>query len=553
MTNASLIIVGFGLLTALTVSFFDFHRPYGVAEIRHATMRERYWLAVAGYASFELTAYVVLIGAVAAVIIHLRNSTTLDARGRPYAIGAMIAIFVLSWLSRLPVFANACGVIRTMMQTLVARYPQAMETASAIIARAQFEPGAPAREDLRKELNRYALPERLIEAALRADNRYLSAAVTRVLLEVSSLRVGFARTREDERFVGFFRARSRTCASIEENHHHLLRRVARALFVFEDLKVPDASTEELALELSEFLSEECDALKARYHKLLAELVLSALPTQEARRQLLTSFGYTVELATSLPFWPVVAVFAIYLFFPFILIFTSSGASKMSIPATGLIGFAQSWAVAIAMFLAVFPKETDFGRPTPFNLPWRSYLLYASIAFVVGTAIQFASYKMGSVFEIFLLPSDYPARTNPFSSSLLAATICIYFTIGQSILIDRRLQSGSLDYHKGRLHDALWFAGPMIVLVIALQLVFYLIPEINGRAPPFAVSELVLMTFAYLLVVFLIGFFVPSTAQAHLEATKIILSGQTSVKPIAWASRSSEPSHPLSVASGDVGR
>jgi hypothetical protein len=548
MTSASLIIVGFGLLTAVTLSFFDFHRPYGLSELRHAAMRERYWLAVSGYASVGLTAYVVLIAAVAASIFYFQQSTELDERGRPYAIGAAIAVFFLSWVGRLPVLGAICGTVRTTLQTLVARYPQSTQTASAIIARAEFEPSPQARDDLRTELGRYALPQKLVDAALEANDRYLSAAVTRVLLEVCSLRAGFELARNEEKFAGFFAGRERTCASIEQEHHHLLRRVARALFVFEDLKVPDASTEELALELSEFLSEECDALKARYHKLLAELVLSALNTQEARRRLLKNFGYTVELATSVPFWPVVAVFAVYLFFPVvIMIFAGSGDNKMTTYAAGLVAFAQSWAVAIAVFLAVFPKETDFGRPTLFSLPWRSYLLYGAISYIVGAAIQYASYKAGGVFDIFRLPDDYPAHAAPFSTSLLVATICVYFTVGQSILIDRRIRSGSLDYHKGRLADALWFTGPMIVLVAALQVAFYVVPH---RAPPFTVTELTVMSIAYLLIVFMMGFFVPSTSHAHLEATKIILAGQTSVKPMSWTLGASQSPRPLSVASSD---
>lgn len=155
-----------------------------------------------------------------------------------------------------------------------------------------------------------------------------------------------------------------------------------------------------------------------------------------------------------------------------------------------------------------------------------------------------------MFDVLRLPDNYPARTDPFGASLFVATICVYFTIGQSILIDRRLQSGSLEYRKGRLSDALWFTGPMTVLVIVLQVVFYLIPTMNDQTPPFSIPELFLMSFAYLLIVFMMGFFVPSTSHAHLEATKLILSGQTSVKPMAWSLGAHETSHSLSIASGE---
>jgi hypothetical protein len=540
MTSASLIIVGLGLLTTLTLSFFDFHRPYGLSEIRHAVMRERYWLAIAGYASFGLTAYVVLVAAVAALIFAFSDLTTLDERGRPYAVGSVVAVFILSWLSRLPAFSTICGAIRTMLQTVVARYPQSLLTATALIARAQFEANPQAREDLEKELKSYALPTRLVGAALAADNRYLSAAVGHVLLEISSLRSGFVLARSIPKFAGFFEGRSRTLVSIERDHHHLFRRVARALFLFDDLKIPGSSTEEFALELSEFISEECDALKARYQRLLAELVLSALSAEKARRDLLKTFGYTVEVATSLPFWPVAFVFIIYLMLPFVIIGIGAG-EKMSAPAAGLIGFAQSWAVAIAVFLAVYPKETDFGRPTLFRLPWRSYLVYGAISYVVGAIFLFASYKVGDVFPIFQLPKEFPARINPLGSSLLAATICVYFTIGQSILIDRRLQAASLHYQEGRLRDGLYFAGPMTMLVVVLQAGFYFISKINGLDYPFGVSEMALMSIIYLFIVFLIGYFVPSTAHAHLEATKIILSGESSTRPMAWTSSGGQSS------------
>src|ERR1700742_1739745 len=101
--QASLIVAGFGLLTAVTLAFFDFHRPHGISEIRHATLRERYWLAISGYASVGLTAYVVLVAAVAGLIINFLEHTNLDERGRPYAIGSAVAVFILSWVGRLPV------------------------------------------------------------------------------------------------------------------------------------------------------------------------------------------------------------------------------------------------------------------------------------------------------------------------------------------------------------------------------------------------------------------------------------------------------------------
>lgn len=361
--QASMIVVGFGLLTAVTLAFFDFHRPHGLSEIRHATLRERYRLAISGYASVALTAYVILVAAIAGLIINFLENSDLDERGRPYAIGSAIAVFILSWVSRLPVTSAICAGVRTTLHMLVARYPQSPLTARALIARARFEPSRGAHGDLRTDLYRFALPGEMVDAALEINNRYLSAPLIRVLLEISTLREAFATIRREGGYAGFFKGRSRTYDSIEQDHYRLLRRVARALFVFADLKVPDASTEELALELSEFLCEDCDAVRARYQKLLAELMLSALSTQEARRDLLKSFGYTAELATSVPFWPVVAIFAVYLFFPVVIMIFTHGAgdgSKISPYAAGLIAFAPSWAVAIALFLAVFPKETDFG-------------------------------------------------------------------------------------------------------------------------------------------------------------------------------------------------
>jgi hypothetical protein len=59
-----------------------------------------------------------------------------------------------------------------------------------------------------------------------------------------------------------------------------------------------------------------------------------------------------------------------------------------------------------------------------------------------------------------------------------------------------------------------------------------------------------MSIAYLMIVFVMGFFVPSTSHAHLEATKIILAGQTSVKPMSWTLGASQSSRPMSIASSD---
>lgn len=543
-TLPALIIVGVGAMTAIILSFVDFHRPYGVSEVRHSVVRERYWLAAAGYASIGLSGYLALVGAITWVIAYLFEWTTLDERGRPFAVAAMVSVFILSWFSRAPIGADMSSGVRKVLQTVVARYPQSLLTAAAIIARAPFTPHAQAEVDLANEMKRYALPGDLIKAALTEDNRVLSASVRRVLLEILSLRACFAEVRKNPKFANFFAARTRTCAQIEQEHNHLMRRVARVLTLSQDFEMKDQA-EEFTLELSDFISDECDVLRSRYHRLLAEMILSAVHDDAGRKKMATTFGYDVGVARTLPSWPIGFMFAIYLSLPFLL-FSISPVAKISIAAAGLLSFAQTWAVAIAVFLAVYPKETNFGRPTIFSLPWRSYLVYGAISYGVGVAILLFAYTICNSIPLFKLPDNFISRTNPLAASLLFSTIFVYFTIGLSILLDRRIQTGALDYQRGRVSDGLRFAGPMILLMVAMFAAIQVIAAWSGNTPPFTVIENIQASAIYLSIIFLIGYFVPSTAHAHLEATKIILSSGINTKPTAWSSNPSE-SRPASAA------
>jgi hypothetical protein len=191
-----------------------------------------------------------------------------------------------------------------------------------------------------------------------------------------------------------------------------------------------------------------------------------------------------------------------------------------------------------MFLAIYPKETDFGRPTIFNLPWRSYQVYGAIAYLAGVAILYFSYQVSNSVRLFSLPDGFMAKSHPLVASMLFSFIFVYFTVGLSILVDRRLQSGSVNYEQGRVRDGLSFAGPMIALIVVMQAAIILFRYFTGGSHPFTAGQIVLTSGIYIFVIFLIGYFVPSTAHAHLEATKIILSGRLNTKPSAWSATAS---------------
>src|ERR1043166_4611701 len=235
----------FSGITIAVLTILDFHRPYRVSDVRYAVLPERYYLALSLSAILALIAYFFLV--VLLVKFGLPVHVSLTA-------GILIAVLV----PLIPIIGRFVAAVRRGMQML-ARYPQSVETVSALIALSPLSVDSQARSELIKDLKVNGVPFDLIEAALADGSTVLSPAASRSLLEAVSLRICFERLKSDRRYRRFCVARADILENLDALYLQLIRRTARVIFLCEDQSGQKST--EVMLEASEFIAEEALALR----------------------------------------------------------------------------------------------------------------------------------------------------------------------------------------------------------------------------------------------------------------------------------------------------
>jgi hypothetical protein len=511
-----------GAFIIIVLSIGDFHTPHRISDIRYAVLQERYYFALTVYATVAVFFYLVILNFLWSIAIYVTPGPTFApshgfailSPGLAVALAATILIIALAPV--VPVLRSGVSAMRRLMWTL-ARYPESVETVTALIARSPFTVGRQGRLEVVRELERYCVPSRIIDAVLAEDNKVLAAAAARILQEVCSLHVCFAELQRDRRFHKFFLTRE----DLETQYRRLLRRAARGLLLTEDIRVSDSASDDLALEISDFIAEECEALRARYQRQLAEILLSCLPGPAARTKLISDFGYQINLPKTVPFVPLVIIFVLDFVIsvtPVIFVSLPPGV-KFSAYSAAVLALAHACALTVSVFFAIYPKTaTNFARPSLFSLPWKSYILFGLTSYLFGNALTYLAFRMIHV------PPALLAAKHPLAASSLFSLIFMANTIALSILLDLRLQDTSCDYQRARFRDGVVLALVMGTTMTSLQLgVVALAAVFHLPVPAFPLEMRAAFTGLFAALGFAMGYLVPSTAQAHIEAIKIILS------------------------------
>jgi hypothetical protein len=573
--------VGFGAIAVIIVSVLDFHVPYRISEIQNAVLRERYWFALAVYSTIAVIFYfVVLVICVGPLVLYLTPEKDDPLVTLALAIPpAIAAVFVIP---HLPLLRDAAGAIRRAMQSL-ARFPQTVETLTALIALSPFKVSERAVSELTGELERYGVPPQLIGNALAHNNKVLAVGAATALQQVCSLHISFHDLRGDPRFKRFFSVRDEAFDGLEKHYRRVLRRSARALLIADDISASNMvsekqalliaddisksnmdsekralliafisqskmDSEDLALEVSDFIAQECEDLREKYHRLLAEATISGVSNRAARTGLVAAFGYEVELPTPLPLAPLMAIFAVDFLCSVAPIFFMTNMPEESrqqfavSPKTAtLAALAHGFGLTLSVCLAVFPKaSTNFARPSLFALPWPSYVFFGLVSYLAGTVVLFLTYS-----TIELAPG-WPAASHPLVTSLLFSVVFLVNTVVLSILLDVRLRNAWLDYDKARLRDGITLAVVMMSLMVVFMVGFLaLLALYHMPKPPIGLHVYVLSILLFGVLGFVMGYLVPSTAQAYLEANKLTLRwAQKQGMAIGWATQRSHPDAPV---------
>ncbi|MHC2620258.1 ABC-type multidrug transport system fused ATPase/permease subunit [Bradyrhizobium huanghuaihaiense] len=526
--DPSIVALGLGAIAVCVVSAIDFHAPFETADIRFAVMRDRYYFAVFAYVTIAVMFYFF-------VAILMSRGT-----GLVVAIPATIAFMVLT--PHLPVLGWVIDFLRRMMQTL-ARYPQAVETVIVAIARSPIKVTERARPELQRELEGYGVPAGLIEKALNDDDQVLAPGAATMIKQVASLHTSFVELRGNKRFKRFFRARKAVFDEMERQYRRMLRRSARALLLTDDITVSALDAEELVYEISDFISEECEDLRVAYQRRLAEATLSVVDRRDSRTELISSFGYQTVLPQPLPFAPLVIIFVLDFVVSVAPLFFMNLSKNYEVGSLtgGLSSAAHAVAVMISIFFAIYPKaSTNFARPSLYALPWRSYIVFGALSYLLGNVVLWITYS-----AIPIAPG-WLASGHPLAASSLVSLVFLVNTLVLSILLDVRLRAGGLDYHEARLKDGAAHAVVMASVMVCVLIGFTLVSRYFGLNMPY-ISWLVYAGIVALFGVlgFVMGYLVPSTAEAYIEANKLIRkSSALDGNRLEWAAPVSQPSTQL---------
>jgi hypothetical protein len=532
--DPSVVALCLGAIAICIVSAIDFHAPFEIMEIRYAVMRDRYYFAVVAYVTIAVVFYFLLVNGIFALFTHLHPGGRL---GLLVAIPATIAFMVLA--PHLPLLCRIIDFLRAMMQTL-ARYPQAVETVTAAIARSPIRVTERAKPELQRELEGYGVPAGLIEKALGHDDVVLAAGAATMIKQVASLHTSFVDLRGNRRFEKFFRARKAAFDELERQYRRMLRRSARALLLTEDIMVSDLDARELALEISDFIAEECEDLRVGYQRRLAEATLSVVDRRDSRIELISSFGYQTVLPQPLPFAPLVTIFILDFVVSVAPLFFLHLPEKFEVSslAGSLSSLAHAVALTISIFFAVYPKaSTNFARPSLYALPWRSYVVFGAASYFVANFILFITYS-----TIPMAPG-WLAKSHPLAASSLFSLIFLVNTLVLSILLDVRLRADGLDYHEARLRDGATHAVVMASVMLCLLIGFTLVTRRFGLdMPDISWSLYAFIVALFGVLGFVMGYLVPSTAEAYIEANKLIRkSSALDGHLLDWAAPASQPS------------
>ncbi|WP_207538742.1 hypothetical protein [Sabulicella rubraurantiaca] len=446
----------FSLVTVGYWAFWNFHRPHPPDALRYSVTLRRYILGVTLHIASALAVFgFALICARLVQENFLPDIRSIEARtGLPLTAALLVTVL----LPRLPGTRLLADETRGMLQRL-ALYPASTEHLTRLLAAGGCRADDETRAALRQEMVLFGL------SAEALDRIYPPAVVAR-LDETHALRLRFSEAVKDPGLSAFVRARGGEIEEARLEHLRLLRRVARATLLAEELAdapVPDYAEEDHpGLEaLSEFVLEETKAVAARYHRLAADAALSMFHRLQDRDAFLDSLGFPTPPPLDLPFGSVVVVAGVMPATVALLYLRPMLEWSGLIPDSGrpppslALVLAFSVLQLTIVLWAVLPKAlTRWAWPRRRTLPLGSYAVVALGAFLTQAAFGWLMVTSG------VMPHMSRFGIPSLQVMLAASLFAIVSTIGLCLLIDRRLLDNRFRFFRGRWLDGLVLAAAM---------------------------------------------------------------------------------------------
>ena len=493
-----------GALLVILWAFRDFNRGLALDEIRSATQRDRYLLGGLVYGGISFFAYTISAMLLLALYGLLYNLAVIAPRYQPlrtvpFALAGVLIVIVL--MPETPILRGWTDTVRNFARSL-ALYPMAYLRIVGLLGKSKFLLPLDTSPALEQKLRRYGAP-------LSALSRQLSPSVYEDLFEVQLLRDRFrslgdgsehTEGRSAEKLRWFLVARKEDFEIAERNYQRLIRRVAQVC------ALDGVVAENEPYPLSDFVVHSVERLLFRYRTLIAQAALSCFVSGRGRKDFIQSFGYSPPSDWLLPFWPLLAILLldVCLFLAPTIFGDVPTMPTASVLTLFLAGHALAQVFAVSW--AIFPKATsNFARPSLRLFPWRSYIVFGLVSYVVGASILVALNYVA-----FSIAPETPVL-NDINPYLLGLVFSLYFpviTVCLSFLTDLYLRGAAAATWISRSRDSLLTGSAMGATHLIVRALIY---EISGAAPRG-------WTFLYITVSIgaLIGLLVPSTSASYLS-------------------------------------
>ena len=549
------------LIAAWAEAHFNEGQPLG--EIRYSVPQQRYFAALSVHVAAILGLYVLFLVAVYGAIMlgsgglpqfdcyrfdlsepckqAFNEARSIDSDALLWSALAS-ALFLRLFMPNVAITSRFLDRVRDQTHDL-ALFPFARQSLLAALSTSKFEAGQDSDAELRNQLSRYGVDWGLISFVSPSAKRALVEACSlrqrltdllnplqglapvlwpeKVALESTLLPGGLRPAEEIEfsssRIVRKFGAtRAMAFAQLETDFRRLMRRTALALLLAEEIS-EKIESDALYRAISNFVAEECDDVLPRYRSLVGEAALSCVSHRAKRAEFLKSFGYDVPTPPALPLYPWVVVFLLdfllFLIPPLVMLYLGGQNPNSRIAPLALFAVVHALSQTVALTWAIYPKiVSNFARPSLYSWPWQSYVVFGFASYATGASILF-------MFRL-VFPIPFPIVLPTLVSSLGF----LLMTVGLSFLIDRRLQSGSLDFERGRIGDGLILAALMVSSTLTFQgVIFYLAPALGWldvHRPPFVPIRLLFLVLSAGLG-FVMGYFVPSATAAFMQRAHLL--------------------------------
>jgi hypothetical protein len=509
------------LLGCIIISVFlywDFEVPYNHGTIRYGVAFRRYVLALCVYIAGYLLVFLLLVGLlqraftwVWPLVMQLwpptdrpwkANLTVIFEGGSQYGarqISLVASLLITILLPYLPASRSAVKLFRRFVH-FIALYPQSIQLVIAMIARAEFKHSVDPTTTIQRELDAYCVPKGALVKAL-------SVNAVQLMEEGLALRSQFAKLKLEHPFTKFIAARASDLVGLERELQRVIQRVARAL-------LNTQLDKHQSNIISQFAAEDCQTIILKYRELIAEATWSCVSNPWAREKLIDDFGYSVSFPPAIPFVPLIVVFGL----DFIMLLWPLALSPwVSLPVpinpAFITGFALAHAISFtaATVWAIYPlarRKFSSGR---WGTVLPVYVTLGLFAYCTGALVF-------TLMRLIISPNPtMPLATHPAffiainSVQFLALTICI------AALTDVRMRADSMDYNRYRWRDGILTTALMTLCAVGFQLsLLPIMPKDFKFGLWFAIY--LGITFA---VSFIIGFFLPAVAAAHLRIKEVV--------------------------------